>query len=304
MKGIFFKEDCFVESKVFQRLVGAGILFAVLIILIGTLQQLEVAEGKKPTPKKQNLSLVQRLKKAESQFVNATGQANEASFFVLTSKQIKQMAASNSNINSSASPVNESDKKVVSDADKTSEKQVTVPEKIDQKKTLKESAGNLDIVKEEDVPEANRPSKEEGPVEKKDVLDGLKTQKKRNSNFASNIPVIDIKPRYSVSPEAKVQLVRKGAGDYADSEKNRRPKKLERKKQWMIQVGTFSQKTNGSHLLDHLVSKGWPAYKIDTGRFVKVFLGPIDNKSDAKKYKRKLKKNDHLNGFIREFQNG
>lgn len=71
---------------------------------------------------------------------------------------------------------------------------------------------------------------------------------------------------------------------------------------WVVQVGTFSQKSNALVLQDKLRADKHPAFvtdsKVKGKTSYKVKVGPIVDKARADRLKEKIKKSHDLNGYV------
>lgn len=72
--------------------------------------------------------------------------------------------------------------------------------------------------------------------------------------------------------------------------------------QWLVQLGSFSNKTNADKLMAHLRKHGFKAHSKTTARhtssITKVFIGPEKNRASASWIVKKLNKTLHLKGII------
>jgi len=76
---------------------------------------------------------------------------------------------------------------------------------------------------------------------------------------------------------------------------------------WVIQLGSFSDKSNADRLIKKLRKKGFEAYsRVDTttkgAHLNRVYVGPEIRLSSAKQLLKKLHHSFHLNGVVRKYK--
>lgn len=71
---------------------------------------------------------------------------------------------------------------------------------------------------------------------------------------------------------------------------------------WVIQVGSFSQKLNAQGLRDRLKKAGYAAFlqdaRTDAGQSWRVLVGPLKTRSDAEKVRDELASKRHIKGIV------
>ena len=75
---------------------------------------------------------------------------------------------------------------------------------------------------------------------------------------------------------------------------------------WVIQLGSFKNKTNAVHLVDQLRSNGYKAFihRVDStfGETTRVYVGPEPKQTSAKALANRLEQDMHLHGIVVSFQ--
>lgn len=75
---------------------------------------------------------------------------------------------------------------------------------------------------------------------------------------------------------------------------------------WLIQLGSFTQRTNAQSLVNQLRTNGYTAYMQDvdvsSGKVTRVYVGPIARREQADSLLNNLSQNLHLKGVIVSYQ--
>ena len=67
---------------------------------------------------------------------------------------------------------------------------------------------------------------------------------------------------------------------------------------WVVQLASFKSETNAKTLRDKLVKAKYAAYMQTSDDNYRIFVGPVNTRSEAETLKAKLKKGYKLSGFI------
>lgn len=76
-----------------------------------------------------------------------------------------------------------------------------------------------------------------------------------------------------------------------------------KKPAWVIQIGSFKNKTNAIHLVNRLRAKGYPAFiqhvnNAAFGETIRVYVGPADKQKEASQLLSQMEKDVHVAGII------
>lgn len=71
---------------------------------------------------------------------------------------------------------------------------------------------------------------------------------------------------------------------------------------WVVQLASFSNERNAQQLLHKLRSQGFDAYQRQSGRFIKVFVGPQISQDKIHALQEQLQHKLGLKGIVRQYQ--